>query len=181
VTNRPDLLIKCHLYHENYGSDHRATYSEWNLQAQCKPTTKPKKAFDRAEWNKIGEEVVRQIGPWKEIKTRPALDETVQKLIETTTAAIDRYTPNARPTPYSKRWFTPILKIQQTKVNQLRRKWQASCAELGREHPSSITLFREMQEKRRAWTRAIETAKASHWRQFLDEAGEGKPWKAAPT
>jgi hypothetical protein len=144
VTNRPDLLIKCHLYHENYGSDHRATYSEWNLQAQCKPTTKPKKAFDRAEWNKIGEEVVRQIGPWKEIKTRPALDETVQKLIETTTAAIDRYTPNARPTPYSKRWFTPILKIQQTKVNQLRRKWQASCAELGREHPSLITLFREM-------------------------------------
>ncbi|THC91180.1 hypothetical protein EYZ11_009369 [Aspergillus tanneri] len=28
-----DLLVKCHLYHENYGSDHRATYSEWDLQA----------------------------------------------------------------------------------------------------------------------------------------------------
>lgn len=25
----------------------------------------------------------------------------------------------------------------------------------------------------------IEKAKASHWRQFLDEAGEGKLWKAA--
>lgn len=32
TTDSPDLLIKCHLYHENYGSDHRATYSEWNLQ-----------------------------------------------------------------------------------------------------------------------------------------------------
>lgn len=179
VTNRPDLLIKCHLYHENYGSDHRATYSEWNLQAQYKPATKLKKAFDRAEWNKIGEEVVRRIGPWKEIKTRPALDEAVRKLIDATTAAIDRYTPDARPTPYSKRWFTPDLKVQQTEVNQLRRRWQSACAELGREHPSSTTLFREMQEKRRAWTRAIEKAKASHWRQFLDEAGEGKLWKAA--
>ena len=28
VTDRLDLLIKCQLYHENYGSDHCATYSE---------------------------------------------------------------------------------------------------------------------------------------------------------
>ena len=179
VTNRPDLLIKCHLYHDNYGSDHRATYSEWNLQAQYRPATKARKAFDRAEWNKIGEEVLRQIGPWKEIKTRPALDEMVQKLIEATNAAVDRHTPDVRPTPYSKRWFTPDLKVQQIKANQLRRKWQESCAQLGREHSSSTTLFREMQVKRRTWTRAIEKAKASHWRQFLDEAGEGKLWKAA--
>ena len=53
VTDRPDLLIKCHLYHENYGSDHRATYSEWNLQAQHKPTTKARKAYERADWNKL--------------------------------------------------------------------------------------------------------------------------------
>ena len=28
VTDSPELLIKYYLYHENYGSDHRATYSE---------------------------------------------------------------------------------------------------------------------------------------------------------
>lgn len=37
----------------------------------------------------IGEEVVRQVGPWKEIKTRLALDDMVQKLTEATTAAVD--------------------------------------------------------------------------------------------
>lgn len=31
VKGRPDLLLKCHLYHDNYGSDHRATYSESSL------------------------------------------------------------------------------------------------------------------------------------------------------
>ncbi|EKV16381.1 hypothetical protein PDIG_09110 [Penicillium digitatum PHI26] len=36
-----------------------------------------------------------------------------------------------------------------------------------------------MQQKRRAWTRTIEKANSSHWKQFLDEAGEGKLWKAA--
>ena len=50
VTNRPELLIKCHLYHENYGSDHRATYSEWNLRSQRQPAAKAKKAYDRADW-----------------------------------------------------------------------------------------------------------------------------------
>jgi hypothetical protein len=123
--------------------------------------------------------VLRQIGPWKEIKTRPALDETVERLTEATTTAVDRYTPNLRPTPYSKRWFTPDLKIQQTEVNHLRRKWQESCAELGRSHTRSMALFQEMQQKRRTWTRTIEKVQASHWKQFLDEAGEGKLWKAA--
>ncbi|OGE46890.1 hypothetical protein PENARI_c093G11063, partial [Penicillium arizonense] len=179
VTNRPDLLVKCHLYHENYGSDHRATYSEWNLRSQRQPAAKAKKAYDRADWCKIAEDVRRQLGPWKEVKTRPALDETVDKLTEATARAVDRHTPDLRPTPYSKRWFTPALKIQQTEVNQLRRTWQESCAERGRHDARSITLFQGMQHKRRSWTRTIEKVKASHWKQFLDEAGEGKLWKAA--
>jgi hypothetical protein len=28
VTDQPNLLVKCYLYHDNYGSDYRATYSE---------------------------------------------------------------------------------------------------------------------------------------------------------
>lgn len=122
ITNRPDLLIKCHLYHENYGSDHRATYSEWKLQAQHNPTAKPRKAYDRADWTKIGEEVARKMEPWREIKTRPALDEIVQKLTSATATAVNRFTPDIRPSPYAKRWFTSDLKEQQTKVNQLRRR-----------------------------------------------------------
>lgn len=179
VTDRPDLLVKCHLYHENYGSDHRATYSEWNLKAQCEPAAKARKAYDRADWNNMGDEVLRKMGPWKEVKTRPALDEIVERLTEATATAANNFTPNVRPTPYSKRWFTPDLKVQQTEVNRLRRKRQQSCAELGRDHARSMALFQGMQQRRRTWTRTIEKAKTSHWRRFLDEAGEGKLWKAA--
>jgi ribonuclease HI len=179
VTDRPDLLNKCQLYHENYGSDHRATYSEWNLQAQSRPNAKARKSYERADWVRIGEEVARQMSPWKEIKTRPTLDRVVENFTSATAEAVDRFTPNTRPTPYSKRWFTPDLKVQQVEVNQLRRKWQAICAEFGRGHASTLAAFQAMQQKRRAWTRTIEKAKASHWQQFLDEAGEGKLWKAA--
>ncbi|KAF7118717.1 hypothetical protein CNMCM5793_008337 [Aspergillus hiratsukae] len=179
VSDRPDLLIRCHLYHDNYGSDHRATYSEWSLKARHGPIAKTRKAYERADWDKIGAEVLLQMGPWKEIKTRPALDETVERLTEITASAVENHIPNRRPTPYSKRWFTPDLKVQQTEVNRLRRKWQKSCAEHGRNHPRSVTLFEEMQQKRRIWTRTIEKAKKSHWKQFLDGAGEGMLWKAA--
>ncbi|XHF99670.1 hypothetical protein AWENTII_013003 [Aspergillus wentii] len=40
-------------------------------------------------------------------------------------------------------------------------------------------LFGEMRRKRRVWTRAIEKAKTTHWREFLDKAGEGHLWKVA--
>ncbi|KAI3113533.1 hypothetical protein CBS147330_9862 [Penicillium roqueforti] len=59
VTNNPNLLIKCHLYHENYGSDHRAIYSEWNLQARTQPITKGRKVYDWADWTKIGERITQ--------------------------------------------------------------------------------------------------------------------------
>lgn len=58
VTNRPDLLIKCHLYHDNYGSDHGATYSEWTMRALRRPTTKARKTFDRTDWNSIASEIL---------------------------------------------------------------------------------------------------------------------------
>ncbi|KAF7136975.1 hypothetical protein CNMCM5793_006679 [Aspergillus hiratsukae] len=151
----------------------------WSLKAHHEPIAKTRKAYERADWDKIGAEVLLQMGPWKEVKTRPALDETVERLTEITASAVENHIPNRRPTPYSKRWFTPDLKVKQTEVNHLRRKWQESCAERGRDRARSVTLFQEMQQKRRTWTRTIEKAKKSHWKQFLDGAGEGMLWKAA--
>jgi hypothetical protein len=46
VTNTPESLIKCRLYHDHYGSDHRATYSEWSIQPTQNAERKPRKAYD---------------------------------------------------------------------------------------------------------------------------------------
>ncbi|KAJ5152552.1 hypothetical protein N7492_009832 [Penicillium capsulatum] len=72
-----------------------------------------------------------------------------------------------------------LTTVSQKEVNHARRKWQESCAEMGRDDPHTMALLENMRQKRRAWTRTIEKAKTSHWKQFLDEAGEGKLWKAA--
>jgi hypothetical protein len=96
------------------------------LTRQWNPVAKPRKAYDRANWSKIGEDVVRQMEPWKEIKPRLALDKIVQRLTVATAAPLNRFTPDARPSPYVKRWFTPDLKVQQTKV-------KSNTAEMARE------------------------------------------------
>ena len=179
VTNRPDLLIKCHLYYDNYGSDHRATYSAWSLRTRHNSAAKARKAYDRADWDKIGNEVQSIMGPWKEPDTTQALDAMVEKLTRGTATAVGRHTPDLRPSPYSKRWFSADLKSQQMAVNQARRKWQENCSEFGRDDPRSMYFFEDMRQKRREWTRTIEKAKTSHWKTFLNEAGEGNLWKAA--
>jgi hypothetical protein len=40
-------------------------------------------------------------------------------------------------------------------------------------------LLMKMRNKRREWTRTIERAKASHWKEFLDKARSGSLWEAA--
>ncbi|KAJ6157229.1 hypothetical protein N7497_006114 [Penicillium chrysogenum] len=113
VTNSPDLLIKCHLYHDNYGSDHRGTYSEWYLQAQRNLTAKPRKAYDRADWEKIGKDIHGLFERPGELDSPEALDTVVGRLTRTTANAVDKHIPDLKPSPYSKRWFTVDLKAQQ--------------------------------------------------------------------
>lgn len=179
LTNDMNRLVKCQLYHDSYGSDHRGTYSEWSLHPEQAKKPKPKRAYSRADWSRVGQTILREINQSPRIQTNRDLDHAVENLIQTTTAALDRHVPVQAPCPYSKRWFTPELKTQQVEANQARRKWQEGCATWGSDHPNTKSMFEIMREKRRKWTRAVEKAKATHWKEFLDKAGEGQIWKAA--
>jgi hypothetical protein len=68
----------------------------------------------------------------------------VEKLTEETARAVDRYTPDLRPSPYAKQWFTADLKSQQKEVNYARRRWQESYATTGRDNPYNMVLFEDM-------------------------------------
>lgn len=102
VTDQMTKLIKCHLYHDNYGSDHWGTFSEWSLQPSNREPPRPKREYDRADWDKIGHIVQRAVHPWANPTTEAQLDRTVEELILTTQKAVEKHTPLARPCPYSK-------------------------------------------------------------------------------
>ena len=62
LTNDTTKLIKCQLYHNNYGSDHRGTCSEWDLQPDHNKAPKAKRAYDRTDWTQIGQKLVELLG-----------------------------------------------------------------------------------------------------------------------
>ena len=180
LSNISARLTKCHIYHENYGSDHRAILSEWDFPVQHRTDRPPRRMYEHTDWNAVGELVLQRMGSQATIETRNQLDEIVERFTRVTAAAVEELTPLANPCPYSKRWFTPDLKDQQRTYNKARRKWQTATAQLGREHATTQEMFAAMKRRRKEWAKAIEHAKSKHWRDFLDQAAKGNLlWKAA--
>lgn len=142
-------LVKCQLYHNNYRSDHRRTYSEWSLHPEQAKKPKPKRAYSRADWSRVSQTILREINQYPRIQTNRDLDHVVENLIQTTTATLDRHVPVQAPCPYSKHWFTPELKTQQVEANQARRKWQERYTTWKSDHPNTKSMFEIMREKRR--------------------------------
>jgi hypothetical protein len=103
LTDMPENVLKCHLYHDNYGSDHRATYSEWNIRLTSNPEPGPRKLYEKTDWTKVGRMVQMTLPSVESINDRTELEQAVQSLIQAVTAAVDYHTPLARPSPYSKR------------------------------------------------------------------------------
>ncbi|KAJ5184844.1 hypothetical protein N7472_009684 [Penicillium cf. griseofulvum] len=73
--------------------DHRATFSEWILETKRNTNAKPKKTFDRADWEKIEMEVLSLMGGQGELHSTEALDATVEKLTTTIASTVDKNTP----------------------------------------------------------------------------------------
>ena len=74
LTDDPAKLMKCQLYHNNYGLDHHGTYSKWDLQSECNESLKPKRAYDRADWAKISASLLRLLSQAPEIHSTTDLD-----------------------------------------------------------------------------------------------------------
>lgn len=102
LTNDPTKLIKCHLYHDHYGSDHRGTFSEWNLQPERNVDSKPKRAYDKANWARIGQKILEVMGPLPGVHSNSDLDTATEKLVQSTAAVINQEVPTQKPSPYSK-------------------------------------------------------------------------------
>jgi len=47
LSNAINSLVKCDLYDETFGSDHRAPASEWSLCVERKRTPQARKSYER--------------------------------------------------------------------------------------------------------------------------------------
>jgi hypothetical protein len=63
-------------------------FSEWNLQPERNVSSKPKRAYDKADWARIGQRILEVIGPLPRIHSNSDLNEAVERLVESTSAII---------------------------------------------------------------------------------------------
>jgi hypothetical protein len=98
----PRGLMKCHLYHDHYGTDPRAVYLEWFLDPPWSAKREPRRAYGLTDWKRIGEFVQAQKTQTPPIHMETELDGTVAKLVSCTISAIDQHRPTAKLSPYSK-------------------------------------------------------------------------------
>ena len=107
LSNMPERLLKCHLYGESFGSDHRGIVSEWDLQPELRQERQPRPQLKRTEWTKVGQQIRREFNTPPTITTKGELDAAVNKLIDTTITAVKDHTPMSRPSPVRQEMVQP--------------------------------------------------------------------------
>jgi len=169
TTRLADERIRCTLWPEEYGSDHRHIHITYSVRT-WEGATEPRLLLKEANWDKIRRELVIRKA------SRPApegLNEMAEWLQEVVNEAVRKHCPLSRPSPYAKRWWSKDLTAMRTEYTSLRNRAKKPQGQ-GRDN---WLVSQEARRSKNALSKAIEAQRKQHWNQFLDEPTN--VWKAA--
>ena len=91
---------QCRLYGTEYGSDHRAIETVFDMEAPS-PITEPRLLFKNAPWKAIKERITASL-----LRTVDggSSQQQADRLMTVVLEAVHALTPKAKPSPYAKRW-----------------------------------------------------------------------------
>jgi len=100
TTRLADERIRCTLWPEEYGSDHRHIHTTYSVRT-WEGATEPKLMLKEADWEKVR----RELSTLKTSRPTPeGLNEMAEWLQEIVSEAVRKHCPLSRPSPYAKRW-----------------------------------------------------------------------------
>ncbi|KIJ22827.1 hypothetical protein M422DRAFT_276688 [Sphaerobolus stellatus SS14] len=135
--------------------------------------------IDLVDWEKFNEtldttlQVTLPGSPSITPTTPAALDEFVHNLTDAIQQAIRKHVPTARPSEYTKRWWTSGLTLLRKEFARLSRlEFQA------RGTPFQQHYLDMRNQARNTYNSAIRRAKQDHWKNWLENANERDIWVA---
>jgi len=99
-----NAAIKCTLYRTEHGSDHCTIEAVFDISV---PTSIPQERLllKNAPWKRINARIANSLGPLSDCTVQQKTD----RLMAAVTEAVRALTPKAKPSPFTKRWWTSDL------------------------------------------------------------------------
>lgn len=155
------------------GSDHRAIETTFQTGARPTPSPTPRFVFRAAPWADINRELKGLETEIVDPTSCSELDAAVGQLTSRVSLVIGQLVPVARPSPYSKRWWTLELTALRDTYTWARNR----CTRARRYGFTLPELEDTASHLRRQYHQAIRDTKRRYWREFLNNTDN--IWKAA--
>src|SRR4030081_519948 len=117
-------VYQCQKYNIDHGSDHKAMALTLRVEEYINTQPRKYRSYNMVDWDNIRMNL--RLGPTPIITSKEDLDKGAQELEERVQEILQNSTPEAKPLPYAKRWWTLELTNLRRDYNQKRNQWTAS-------------------------------------------------------
>ena len=170
-TRLAESLLQCTIWPNEYGSDHRAVVTEFDVDEETVPQ-EARLLLKHAQWPKVRDHVAAHLQQDNFLHSYD-IDELAAKITSIAQEALERHCPKAKPSPYAKRWWNADLTalrqaytMQRNAARSVRRTTGHPDAEIERKATAAKHLFHH----------TIRRVRKQHWEEFLDDVTH--VWKA---
>ena len=154
-----DAMLKCTIHQTDHGADHQAIDTVIDISVPT-PIQEDRLLLKNASWKEINARIALTLGT---TVTEGTVQQMTDRLIETVQEAIQALTLKARPTPYTKRWWTTDL----TQLRRIYTYWRNRARGERRAGWVSTKLEDTAKAAAKQYHSAVRQQKKRHWEEFL--------------
>jgi hypothetical protein len=166
-------LVRCQIHPIEHGSDHRAIASVCQINTLREDERPHRYLFRETDWEEVTTLISHLQGRPPTITSPHELEQHLDHLVGEVARVMHEVAPQAKPSPYKKRWWTRELTELRDVYNHARNQ-SVRARRYGYPRPELEEITRTLRQR---YHLSIREQKRKHWKEFLGNVEN--IWKAA--